>query len=61
MTKTEKKKMAQALIMHQLSGIGYGTAYEDFKKEAGEEADTIIMEQMNRIAKLMGYKYAWFS
>lgn len=61
MTKTEKKKKAQALIMHQLSGIGYGNAYEEFIQEVGEEGETIILEQMNRIAKIMGFKHAWFS
>ena len=61
MTKTEKKKKAQDLIMHHLSSIGYGLAYEDYIKAVGEDGEQIVLEQMNRIAKIMGFKHAWYS
>ena len=62
LTKTEKKKLAQDLIMKQLSIIGYGDNYAEYINEIGDmdEADNIIMEQMNRVAKIMGYDRAWF-
>ena len=63
MTKKDQKKAAQDLIMHQISGIGYGDCYKEFVEEIGsqEEADKVLMEQMNRVAKMFGFKYAWFS
>lgn len=63
MTKKEKKQLAQHLLMKQISSIGYGSSYEQFVKDIGSqtEADEILMEQMNRIAKLLGYDHAWFS
>ena len=63
MTAKEKKIKAQGLIMYHLSGIGYGTAWEDLTKEIGsqEETEKIVKQQMDRIAKIMGYKEAWYS
>ena len=63
MTKKEKKQLAQYLLMQQISIVGYGSDYEEFVKKLGsqEEADKVMFEQMNRIAKLFGYKNAWFS
>lgn len=63
MTNTEKKQKAQDLIMQQISIIGYGESYNDFVKEIGdeEEADKILKQQMDRVAKMFGYKEAWFS
>lgn len=63
MTKTEKKQLAQYLLMKQISAIGYGESYESFVKKIGSqtEADAILMEQMNRIARMFGYTNAWFS
>ncbi len=62
LTKTEKKKLAQDIIMKQLAIIGYGDRYEEFVNQVGnqEEADEIMLEQMNRIAKMFGYEGAWF-
>ena len=62
MTKKEKKMLAQDLIMKQLSIIGYGDAYQDYIEKVGneDEADTIMLEQMTRVAKIMGYDRAWF-
>lgn len=62
LTKTEKKKLAQDIIMKQLAIIGYGDRYEEFVNQVGsqEEADEIVLEQMNRIAKMFGYESAWF-
>lgn len=63
MTKTELKKRAQDMIMQHLSGIGYGDMFQDFVDLVGdqEEAEKIVIDQMNRIAKIMGYKAAWYS
>ena len=62
MTKTEKKKLAQKLIMEQIAKIGYGNDYEDFlaKFDSEDEAQEVLYEQMNRVAKLLGYESAWF-
>ena len=62
MTKTEKKQLAQDLIMRQIAIIGYGDAYAEYVKQIGSEseADKIMMSQMNRIAKIFGYEHAWF-
>ena len=63
MNKKHKKQLAQDLIMDQISIIGYGERYENFVDEIGsqEEADEILMNQMNRIAKMFGFTNAWFS
>lgn len=63
MTAKEKKQKAQDLIMHQISGIGYGDCYKEFVEELGSqtEADKVLMEQMNRIAKMFGFPGAWFA
>lgn len=61
MTKTEQKKLAQDLIMDQIAIIGYGDKYEEFKKQVGDDADSILKAQMDRIAKLFGYNEAWFA
>lgn len=71
MTKAEKKKLTKKLVMDQLAKIGYGDGYDDFvyalagdeprfKEDVLAEADELLMEQMNRVAKLMGYEQAWF-
>lgn len=63
MTIKEKKQKAQDLILHQISSIGYGDSYEEFVSEIGSqfEADRILKQQMDRVAKMFGYKEAWFS
>lgn len=63
MTVKEKKQKAQDLILHQMSIIGYGGDYDEFVKEIGSqtEADKILKQQMDRVAKMFGYKEAWFS
>ena len=62
--KTQAKHKAQDLIMSHIARICYEDEYEDFVKEVAngenERADAVLMEQMNRIAKLFGYKEAWF-
>lgn len=62
LTAKEAKLKAQDLIMHQISSIGYGSAYEDYCKEVGdsEKADAILQQQMDRVARLFGFKSAWF-
>ena len=59
----EKKQAAQDLIMQQISIIGYGDSYREFVDQIGsqEEADKVLMDQMNRVAKMFGFKAAWFS
>ena len=63
MNKKEKKQLAQDLIMHQMSIIGYGEMYEEYVKKIGSqtEADKILFEQMNRVAKIFGFLKAWFA
>ena len=61
MTKTEQKKLAQDLIMDQIAIIGYGERYEEYKKQVGEDADAVLQAQMDRVAKMFGFKEAWFA
>ena len=63
MTVKEKKQKAQDLILQQISIIGYGDSYEEFVSEIGSqfEADKILKQQMDRVAKMFGYDQAWFS
>ena len=63
MTKKEKKLAAQDLIMQQMSAIGYGQPYEDYVEKIGnrDEAEKLLLEQMNRVAKMFGFERAWFS
>lgn len=62
-SRTQAKKAAQDLIMNHIATIGYGSRYEEFVEKVGdmEEANAILMNQMDRVAKLMGYDSAWFS
>ena len=59
MTKTEKKQKAQALIMDQIAKIGYGSDYEAFIEDVGSDGSQVLKDQMDRIAKMFGYKEAW--
>lgn len=61
MTKKEKKQKAQDLIMQQISIIGYGENFEEYMQEVGPDGQDILFEQMNRVAKIFGFKQAWFS
>ena len=63
MTAKEKKLTAQDLIMRQISIIGYGSDYTDFVEQVGsiEEADKVLKQQMDRVAKMFGFSEAWFS
>jgi hypothetical protein len=62
MKKQDQKKLAQDLIMNQIANIGYGSDYAEYVKQIGsqEEADKIMFEQMNRVAKIFGFNEAWF-
>lgn len=62
MTKKEQKQRAQDLIMDQLAKIGYGSEYEEYSAlfESQEEADAVMKSQMDRVAKMFGFKEAWF-
>ncbi len=57
-----KKQLAQNLIMEQIAKIGYGSDYEEFlsKFDSEEEAQKVLYEQMNRVAKMFGFESAWF-
>lgn len=55
MTKTEQKRLAQDLI------IGYGDRFEEFKQQVGDDADEILKSQMDRVAKMFGFKEAWYA
>lgn len=48
--------------MVQLAKIGYGSDYEDFVAEVGDddEAVEILKSQMDRVARMFGYSQAWF-
>lgn len=61
-TKKELKLEAQDLIMEQIAIIGYGDRYEAFAEnfDSEEEASLFLKTQMDRVAKLFGYKEAWF-
>lgn len=61
MTKKEKKQKAQDLIMQQISIIGYGESFQEYLQEVGPDGEAILKEQMDRIAKIFGFKTAWFS
>ena len=61
MTKTEQKRLAQDLIMGQLAIIGYGDRFEEFKQQVGDDADEILKSQMDRVAKMFGFKEAWYA
>ena len=63
MTAKEKKLKAQDLIMHQIAIIGYGDDFDEFIKDCGshEEACKVLKSQMDRIAKMFGYKESWFA
>lgn len=54
MTKTEKKNLAQELIIDHLASIGYGRFFEEYCEQIGniDEANQILFEQMQRVAKM---------
>lgn len=61
MTKNEKKREAQDLIMNQIAKIGYGREYEEFLEKIGDDAEAtkILHDQMDRVARMFGFKKAW--
>lgn len=61
-TKTAIKKAAQELIMDKIASVGYGEAYSDFIEDSEDKkmAEKILKEQMDRVAKMFGFKEAWF-
>lgn len=61
LTKTDKKALAQELIMNQIAKIGYGGEYEEFLEEIGDDAEAtkILHDQMDRVARMFGFKKAW--
>ena len=63
MTKTEKKRLAQDLIMDRISTVGYIVLdNEEYKLVADDaEFNAILKYQMDRVAKMFGYPEAWFS
>ena len=61
MSEIYNDKKAQDLIMDQIAIIGYGERYEEYKKQVGEDADAVLQAQMDRVAKMFGFKEAWFA
>ena len=62
-TKTELKKSAQDLIVNQMAGICSFDEYESFAELCGGDDDVaqkILKDQMDRVARMFGYKEAWF-
>lgn len=58
MTKTEKEKLAQELIVKHLSTIAYGDKYDEYANKFVniDEAETILYEQLLKIGKLLKVK-----
>lgn len=48
--------------MNQIANIGYGSDFEDYCSnfEDRKEAEQILKQQMDRIAKMFGFDEAWF-
>lgn len=63
MTKTEIKKAAQDLIVEHMAAIGYSMDYDNFVEKVGDRdlAEEIMKSQMDRVAKMFGYKEAWYA
>ena len=63
MTKAEIKKAAQDLIVEHMAAIGYSMDYDNFVEKVGDRdlAEKIMKSQMDRVAKMFGYKEAWFA
>jgi len=62
MTKTEMKLAAQDALMQHMAGIGYGDNYEELVEKIGDRdlAEQILKSQMDRVARMFGYKESWF-
>lgn len=63
MTKTEMKKAAQDVIVKRMALVGYSTDYDEYAEMVGdpELAEEIMKSQMDRVAKMFGYKEAWYA
>lgn len=59
MSKKEAKLKAQDIIMHCISLAGY--QLEDLPKEEAEAVRQELKPQMDRVAKMFGFKESWFS
>lgn len=62
MNKTEMKKAAQDVLMQHMAAVAGGDDFEAFTEEVGDRrmAEQIIKAQMDRVARMFGYKEAWF-
>lgn len=62
LTPKQLKQKAQDLLMEQIAKVGIGGDYDEFVKFCGDEdlAIVLLKKQMDRIAKMFGYKGAWF-
>lgn len=62
-TKKELKQQARDMLMQQIANIGYGDEYDEFISHCGsiEKANEIMIKEMDRLAKLLGYDSAWFN
>lgn len=63
MTKTEMKKAAQDVLIQHIASVAGSDDFEEFADEIGDRdlAEQIIKAQMDRVARLLGYKEAWFA
>lgn len=62
MNKTEMKKVAQDVLMQHMAAVTGSDDFDEFAEEVGDRnmAVAIIKTQMDRVAKMFGYKEAWF-
>ena len=62
MNKTEMKKAAQDVIVQHMAAVTGSDDFEAFAEEVADRnmAEAIIKAQMDRVAKMFGYKEAWF-
>lgn len=62
MNKTEMKKAAQDVLVQHMAAVAGSDDFEAFAEEVGDRnmAEAIIKAQMDRVAKMFGYKEAWF-
>ena len=62
-TKKKLKQQAREMLMQQIANIAYGDKYDEFISYCGsiEKADEIMIKEMDRLAKQLGYESAWFN
>lgn len=67
MTKAERKQLAKREVMEGIAkALGYWTEQElpmihDMSQEEMEDFGLLMQAQADRVAKLLGYKEAWYA